>query len=270
MTPDLDLVDWPSDRTLALSGSAAGLRLPLALRNGAAAIRPMGEVSLVNVRRVGGGPPLRLAQAPAGLNLAAGAVTRTQLRLRLDPATPPGRYEGQLQVGDLTRTVAIDVLPENRLAIRPAPVLVDASAGASIRFDAAFENGGNVALTIDLAGQYPLGEEVPIAPKPTDAGGATEDRLAALLDTALGRETAPMLRPFGTAGLRQPGGAQELAPGDTRVIAVELTLPEELRPTARYHLFAPLYAADLHIVIVTAAKSAAPPRAARRPKGAAE
>ena len=269
MAPDLDLVDWPADRTLALSGSAAGLKLPLALRNGGAGMHAMGEVSLSDVRRVGGGPPLRLDPVPTGLNLPGGGVTRAQLRLRLDSATPPGRYEGKIKVGGLTRSVAIEVLAETKLAVRPAPVVVDAGASPTHRFDVSFENRGNVPLTIDLAGDYPLGEEVPIASKPADAGGATEDRLAALLDTLIGRETAPKLKPFGTAGLKQPGGRQALGPAETRVISVELRLPDGLSTTARYHIFAPLYAADLHIVIVTAAKSAALPRAARRTKGAA-
>jgi hypothetical protein len=269
MMPGLDLVDWPADKTLALSGSAADLKLPLVVRHGGVGVRPMGEVSFSDVRLVGGGPPLRLEPLPMGLNLAGDGVTRTQLRLHLDSATPPGRYEGKVRLGELTRTVSIEVLPETKLVVRPAPVVVDAGARATHRFDVAFENRGNIPLTIDLAGDYALGEEIPIAPKPVKAGGSTEDRLAALLDTLIGREAAPNLKPFGTAGLKQPDGQQVLTPGENRVIAVELTLPSGLSPTARYHLFAPLYAADLHLVIVTAAKSVAPRRAARRSKGAA-
>jgi hypothetical protein len=264
----LDLLDWPADRTVALSGSAAGLSLPITLRNASPDVLHLANASLSEVRRVGGGPPLRQDPVPIGMNLAGDGVTRTQLRLRLDPATPPGRYEGKLKLGELTRTVAIEVLAESKLAVRPAPVVVDVSASPAHRFDATFENRGNIPLTIDLAGAYPLGEEVPIAPKPADAGGTTEDRLAALLDLLIGRETAPTLTPFGTGDLSQPGGPQVLAPGEKRVIAVEVALPEALSPTARYHLFAPLYAADLHIVIVTAAKSAAPPRTPRRTRGA--
>jgi hypothetical protein len=268
MTTGVELVDWPAERTLALSGSAARLKLPLAMRHGGAGVQPLGEVSLSELRPVGGGRPLRLDPVSSGLNLGDG-VTRAQLKLGLDSATPPGRYVGQVRVGELTRTVSIEVLAERKLAIRPAPVVVDAAANRTHRFDVSFENRGNLPLTIDVTGEYPLGEEVPIPPRLADVGGSTQDRLAALLDTLVGREAASTLKPFGTAGLKQPGGPQPLAPGESRIIAVELALPDGLTQTARYHLLAPLYTADLHVVIVTAAKSAGPPKAARRTKGVA-
>jgi len=268
MAGALELVDWPADKTLALSGSATGLKLPLSLRSAGPGVQSLAELSLAEVRLGGRGAPLRLQPVPVGLNLAGEGVTRARLRLRLDPATPPGRYQGKVKVGDLTRTVAIEVLAEARLAIQPAPVVLDAGAGASQQFNAAFENLGNVSLTLDLTGRYPLGEEIPIASDAADTVGSTGDQLASLLDRLSGRGSVPPLKSFGTAELGQPAGRQVLAPGETRVVAVELTLPTPLSPTARYHLMAPLYAADLHIVIVTAAKSA-PPSPRRRTRGAA-
>ena len=101
MTTGVELVDWPAERTLALSGSAARLKLPLAMRHGGAGVQPLGEVSLSELRPVGGGPPLRLDPVSSGLNLAGDGVTRAQLRLGLNPATPPGRYVGQVRVGEL-------------------------------------------------------------------------------------------------------------------------------------------------------------------------
>lgn len=264
----LDILDWPADRTLALSGSPTGLRLPLSLRNASPDVLRLAEASLSEVRLGGKGPPLRLDPVAVGLNVAGDGVAHAQLRLRLDPATPPGRYEGKVRFGELTRTIAIEVLAEPKLAIRPQPLVVDAAAGLEQQVQVSLENRGNVALTIDLAGDYPVGEEVPIAPGQPTGGGSTEDRLAALFDRIIGRNATPPLTPFGTAKLSQPGGPLSLAPGGTSVVAVALTLPEALSPTARYHLFAPLYAADLHILIVTAAKSAAPPRTPRRTRGA--
>jgi hypothetical protein len=264
----LDLVDWPSDRTLALSGPADALRLPLTLRNPAAGVRSLSEISLSDLRLVGGGPPLRLDPVPVGLHVVGGGMISARLRLRLPPSTPPGRYEGKIQIGELTRAVAIEVVAETKLGVRPAPVVVDAGSGQTHRFAGSFENRGNVGLTLDLSGTYPLGEEVRVAPKAADDGRATEDRLGALLDRLTGRGETPILVPFGSAELRQPGGPLALAPGETRVVSLELALPGSLSATARYHLYAPVYATDLHVVIVTAAKSATPPRAPRRAKGA--
>lgn len=263
----LDLIDWPADRTVAVSGSPAGLRLPLVLRNATPGVVHVAEVSLADVRRVGGGPPLRLDPVPIAINIAADGVARTQLRLRLDPATPPGRYEGRIALGDQSRTVAIEVLAEAKLSVRPEPLVVDVAAGLKQLLMVSAENRGNIPLTIDLAGDYSVGEEVPIAQGPA-VSGRTADRLAALLDQITGRGAAPTLVSFGTAQLDQPGGARVVAPGEAQVVAVTLALPKGLAPSARYHLFAPLYAASLHLVIVTAAKTTATAVTPKRTKGA--
>lgn len=261
----LELEDWPEDRPLTLVGSAASLRLPLALRNASSAPQHLAEASLAKVVRTGGGPALRGAPVPVLMNLAGDSVTRTRLRLGLDPATPPGRYEGELALGDLRRPVVIDILPEVKLEIRPAPLLVDAALGAAQSFEAAVENQGNVPLTIDAAGGYPLGEEVAIPPP--------GDRPPLHLGLPGPFEAArPNLVHAGVLELRQPGGARRLAPGETQVLTLELSLPDGLRPAARYHAFVPLYANDLHLVIVTATKPAAAPPVrtpSRGPKGTA-
>ena len=264
----LDLVDWPAERTLTLSGSAAALRIPLALRNSSAKPLQLVEASLAEVRLVGGdGRPLRADPVPVQVSVAANGTARAQLRLRLDPATPPGRYEGKVKLGSLERTVAIEVLPEVKLAIRPAPVVLDAAAGAEQRFTAAFENRGNVPLTIDLAGDYPLGEEVPIAPDRLEGAPAEGNPLGAVFDLLVGRTPSPTLLPFGAVQLAMPGGPQVLQPGEARSAEVSASLPKTLSPVARYHLFAPLYAVDLHVVVITGAKSPRPANPVRRSKG---
>ena len=266
----LDLVDWPADRTLTLSGSAGALRIPLALRNTTAGPLQLAEASLADVRLAGGGRPLRIEPVPVQLSVAGKGVTRAQLRLRLDPATPPGRYEGKVKLGALQRTVAIDVLPEVKLGIRPAPVVVDATEGREQRVTVAFENRGNVPLTIDLTGDYPLGEEVSIPPGRIEDAATADNPLAAIFDRVIGRAPAPTLVPFGVLKLAMPGGAEHLQPGEARTAEVSVSLPKGLSPIARYHLFAPLYAVDLHLVVVTGAKSPTPPKPpkpVRRPKG---
>jgi hypothetical protein len=264
----LDLVDWPADRTLTLSGSAGALRIPVTLRNDAADPARLAEASLTDLRLAGGGPLLRLDPMPMQLSVAGHGVGRTQLRLRLDPATPPGRYEGQLRLGDLVRPVAIDVLPSVKLNIRPAPVIVDSAQSLAPVVAVSFENRGNVALTLDVSGHYPLAEEAPVAADRLDRAGEGDNPLAAIFDKVIGREPTPVLIPFGVLEMTMLGGPAPLEPGASLVATVALKLPANLSPSARYHTFAPVYASDLHIVVVTAVKSPAP--LAHKTTGASE
>lgn len=261
----LDLVDWPAERTLTLSGAARALRLPLTLRNDTADSAHLAEASLAEVRLAGDGAPLRLDPVPVQLSVAGHGVGRTSLRLRLDPATPPGRYEGQVRLGDLVRPLAIEVLPSVKLNILPAPLVVDAAEGLT-PVVVSFENRGNVPLTIDVSGRYPLAEEAPVAPDRLDRAGQGENPLAAIFDKVIGREPTPVLIPFGVLELDMLGGPARLEPGATLVADVALKLPLNLSPSARYHTFAPVYVSDLHFVVVTAVKSPAPP--ARQTTGA--
>jgi hypothetical protein len=259
----LDLVDWPADRTLALSGSAGSLKIPLTLRNASTEPAVMAEASLAEVRLGGKGPPLRLEPLPVQLTVAGRATGRAQLRLRLDPSTPPGRYEGQVKLGGLVRPVAIDILAEAKLAIRPAPLVVDAAQGLDQVAMVGFANQGNVPLTIDLNGVYPLAEEAPVAPDRLETAGEAGNPLGMIFDKLTGREPAPALVPFGVLELAMPAGGVALAAGATWAGPVSLKLPKTLSASARYHCFAPVYASDLHIVVVTAAKPPIPAQAGK-------
>lgn len=259
---ELDLVDWPADRTLAVSGPAAALKIPLTLRNASGEPAQVAEASLAEVRLAGTGAPLRAEPVPLQIVVGGHGVGRAQLRLRLDPATPPGRYEGQVRLGDLARSVAIEVLPEAKLQIRPAAFVVDAAKGREQVVVAAFENRGNVALTIDVRGAYPLAVEHAAASDRLESEAA-ENPLAAVMDRLLERTPRPALESFGELELAMPGGPRPLEPGGAVTIEIAVRLPARLAATARYHAFVPVYAEDLHIVVVTAAKPGGP-----RPKGA--
>jgi hypothetical protein len=259
---EFDLVDWPAGRTLAISGPAGSLRIPLTLRNASAEPAQLAEASLAEVRLAGAGAPLRVEPLPMQMIVAGHSVGRTNLRLRLDPATPPGRYEGEVKLGGLARPVAIEVIAEAKLSIRPPEIVVDAAKGHEQVVAAALENQGNVALTIDLAGAYPLAVERQTAPDRLEVD--TANPVAAVLDRLTGRAPRPALEPFGELELAMPGGPIQLQPGAAAVVEVAVRLPHGLSPTRRYHTFAPLYASDLHIVIVTAAKPGLKPASAAK------
>jgi hypothetical protein len=262
----LELADWPADQTLAVSGEAGSLRIAFNLRNESDRAIKVAEMSLANVKLGGDGAPLRTAPIPVGLVAPAKLTTLAKVRLRLDPATPPGLYEGGVRLAHLERPVAIEVIEQVSLAIQPAPVVIDAALGRKQRFSAAFENRGNVPLTIDVTGVYPLGLEQPFAASRALRAEEGVARLGQLLDEALGLTEGPAVIKVGTAELSMPNGPASLAPGASATLTIEIALPEGLAPAARHHVFAPVYASDLHVAIVTAAKSHGAARRTRTPK----
>ena len=266
----LDLVDWPADRTLSLSGSAGALRIPITLRNASAGAIEVSDVSLAEVRLGAAGKPPRLDPIPVHMSIAANGVARARIRLRLDPATPPGRYQGEIRLAGISRPIEIEVVAQAELVVRPAPLVVDAALGPEQRFAVAFENRGNTTLTIDLTGDYPLGEEMPLGPDRIERPSDGVERLSQIFRDVMGLAAAPVLTPVGTVSLFMPGGPVRLEPGEARTEQVAVALPEGLSPVARHHAYAPVYASDLHIVIVTAAKRPPPAKSRRRKQGTAE
>ncbi|WGM40656.1 hypothetical protein [Caulobacter sp. NIBR1757] len=260
----VDLVDWPAGEVLALSGSASSLKIPVTVHNASAKTVRIADASLVEVRSEASGLSLRLEPAPFQMIVGPRATSSTQLRLRLDPLTPPGHYRGEIKVGDLVRPVEIDVLERTALSIRPAPLLVDASLGRRQTLMVAFENRGNTPLTLDLVGSYPLGEEVPLSPQRLEHPSEGADALGQIFNRALGLVETPSLAEVGRIDLDMPNGPTRLEVGALRTEPLTVTLPDELSPVARYHVFAPVYGTDLHLVIVTAAKPGLPGKAKPR------
>ena len=201
-------------------------------------------------------------KSPSGDAVAFRSATLVggQVKLRLDPATPPGRYAGAIDLNGATQPIELDVLDSVALRLRPASPVVDLAVGREQRLNVAVENRGNVALTIDVTGDYPLGEELPLLreePAPQDGDGMR--RLVDLLSRAGGMGRGRPLREVGKVALAMPDGAFRLEPGATRIVSVAATFPEDLSATARYRAFIPLFSEDLELIAVTAAKRA--PRA---------
>jgi hypothetical protein len=263
-----DLIDWPADRTLTLSGEAGSLRVPLHIQNGSDALLEIASLSLANVRLEGAGAPLRADPVPLYLAVGANQSARTRIRLKLDRSTPPGLYRGDIQIAHMARPVEIEVVERIELAVQPSPVIIDAALGRYQTVAVRFENRGNVALTLDLMGQYPLGEEIPLTPDRLDRPGQGGGRIADLLNSALGLSAKPALVEVGKIDLSLSAGPTSLAPGQTLILDVIVGLPGRLSPVARHHVFAPVYGADLHIVIVTAAKPHPPATPAKSKSGA--
>lgn len=240
-----DSVDWPTDQPLLISGGPSSLRVAVTVRAVSDPARAMPRAVLTELAGAGGREAL----------VRSIGMTRGQLRLRLDSATPPGRYEGGIELNGVARPVVIDVVATADIAIRPLPVLIDRGGGKAQTIAFAAENRGNVTLMIDVTGDYSLGEEIAIFPE--RAVREREDaleRLADLFARTIGTRAQRAMREVGAVTLSMPGGAVPIAPGEAATITIAVTMPDGLSPGRRYRAFVPIYTADLELVVVTATK----------------
>lgn len=228
---------------LKLSGAPSSLRAPL----------PPGEAhgnaALLNVTNSSG----------EQLTTRSISLVRGEMRLRVAKTTAPGRYEGRVDIAGSVRPIQIDVTETIALSIRPSPLVVDRTSGHPSLATVTFENRGNVPLTIDVAGDYPLGIELPLSAE------AADRTPAAIFAGLLGAGTRPSLQEIGTITLTMPGGAIRIDAGSAQSTVIGIALPEGLIATARYRAFIPVYTENLELVAITAAKTV-PPKERPRPR----
>lgn len=252
----VNLTGWPAERTLTVIGPADRLQIPFVLQWRSGEAPPSAEPLRVELTGPTGEPvPVQLT---GGLPVVtSGATAPGRLRLRLDAATPPGRYEGRLIAAGVERPLRIDIVETIDFTLRPAPLIIDTSLGTVQRVALSIANSGNVTLTMDLSGSYPLGQEMPLlAGDDAPEAGRGIGRLLALLPSAQRR--IPLLREIGTITIVMPEGPARIEPGAGATIPIDVTLPGDLAATVRYRAYVPFYDEDLAILIVTAAKSMAP------------
>ena len=259
------LLDWPADLPLRVSGPPGSFRFPVSMTAMPTADHP---VALVDVC-ADTGAALKPRSLTLGLGPVAGDPAKGTARLRLEPGTPPGTYAGHVKIGNVTRPIEINVIEQVKLSIRPAPLVFDCASGLSRTFAVTFENKGNVALTIDLSGDYPLGLELPVTSSQASDGAASGlEQLTELFSGLLGTRGRPALREVGMINLAMPEGALGLDPGSSQTALVRVTVPDGLAAAARFRAYVPVYIADLEIAVVTARKQSPVAVSKQRSKGA--
>src|SRR5262249_41716917 len=64
--------------------------------------------------------PVSLKGLPTQTPLRAVVASTGELKLRLPPTTPPGRYEGSISFDGQEQPISIDVQPHTRLTVQPS------------------------------------------------------------------------------------------------------------------------------------------------------
>jgi hypothetical protein len=182
------------------------------------------------------------------------------LSLSLDPFTPPGEYQAEVEVGGQSQPVTMLVTEKVLLRISPAEVVVENLPGVKILKQVVLANKGNVPLSIGDFGAVYLDDELLICRTLRAAAAAVGDELRPLeeyLATIL-LKAKTVAESSGILRVHSPAGQITLQPGETRLLDLEIRVPEGLDKRGRYRGVFALYTSSLSFVIVPTAGPPAP------------
>ena len=212
--------------------------------------QPLLRTATAAAKAKGGGPAVGEAEhALRRIVLRPGQTRPVPVALSLDPRTPPGSYEGRLEVAGEQRDVVVHVTEVVALSIEPGQVVVPARPGAKVEKRVVLTNEGNVPVSVKSIGAVVLDEELAhcraLRGALEDVGG-TMEKLDDFV-VALGRRYH---RIYETLVLRVRNEASTLAPGETRALDLKITVPEKLEPRSRYSGYAAIVTGSLAFTVV--------------------
>lgn len=246
----ISLVD--AERPLVLSGPPTVLRGEFRLENRSDA--------KVIVRAPQMRPPTkRRAAAANALPESRVLMRRIVMRARqsrpvpvslsLDPTTPPGTYEAELDIDGQLRPVVIHVTEGLALSILPDDIVLPAQPGKKFERRIFVRNDGNVPITVPKIGTMVLDEDLVHCRALRGALADVGADMTSLDDfaVALGKRYHAL---YDTLVLKVRNDPVTVPPGKDATVNLSITLPAKLDTRARYRSFAPISVLDLSITIV--------------------
>jgi hypothetical protein len=197
--------------------------------------------------------------AAAGLPAESLALRRIVVRpgqsrpvpiaLALDPTTPPGTYQAELDVEGELRTVVMHVTEDATFSITPDELVLPNHGGEKVQKQVVFTNHGNVPLPVRTIGTVVLDEELAHCRALRGALDEVGDTMKNLDDflVALGKRYKAI---YATLVLKVQNEKVTVAPGETRAIDLTITLPEKLEARSRYTGYAAISTGTLTFTIV--------------------
>lgn len=154
-------------------------------------------------------------------------------RLRLPAHTPPGRYEGSVELADGQRQpFELTVEPRPRIRVSPSALNLWGAAGAKVRAQLLLENRGNVPIEIQETLVTGVFDNDGIETALAAAYRLESDDIQQIVGTVFSR-----LRDAhgGLLKLRVAEGAGTLALGERRLLTIETVLSSKLHAGHGYH-----------------------------------
>jgi hypothetical protein len=243
------VVGGSEDEPLVLSGPPTDLTGRIELHNPSDAKVVLRDAGLRDPSGVLTLPTARAAVQPLVLRPDQGGTL--PLAVAVDPATPPGEYSAEIEVGGRSRPVVLRVAEVFDLRVEPRRLVVLNRPGVAQTKRLVVTNEGNVPftlgdpVTVDLRRDPPRERTLRVALEPFLRTEEPElkDLVVAMLAIAREEERLGELQ---VRGERQV----EVRPGETTALDVEITLYDELPPTRRYRGVLPVLTRDVDVVVV--------------------
>jgi hypothetical protein len=186
----------------------------------------------------------------------SGRSRSISVKMALDPFTPPGEYDAELEVGGQTKPVKLHIIEKIDLSVHPDKLIIREVPGATVTKRIIVTNNGNVPLTIGEIGAVVLEDErlecrvmrrVLAAIDTNNKEAELEDYLR----TAIAQAQS-VLQEAGALRVHNKTGNVSLEPGSTLPIDLEIQLPESLDKRTRYTAVIGLYNENLIFEIAPA------------------
>jgi hypothetical protein len=198
--------------------------------------------------RAGPGPVVRLHP---GI-IRPGHTGPVSLSLALDPLTPPGEYQAQIEIAGQMQPVTLYVTERTSLSISPSLLVLENRPDQTISKRIVLRNQGNVPLNIGKLGAVYLDDDLQICRTLRDAAASVGDDLRPveeylariLLSAKHVAERSGILRIYNRAE------DTPLQPGEVRPIDLEIRVPPTLDRRGRYRGVVALHTASLTFLIV--------------------
>ena len=169
--------------------------------------------------------------------------------LTLDPRTPPGTYEAQLDIDGEQRSVVLHVTEDVALSISPQPLVIQNRPKEKVRKQVMLTNEGNVPITVRSIGTVVLDDEMAhcraMRGALTDVGDTMEDMDDYI--AALGKRYRKI---YETLVLKVQNDEVTVEPGQTRALELNVTVPDKLEKRSRYSGYAAIATSNLVFVVV--------------------
>lgn len=153
------------------------------------------------------------------------------LKIKLPRTTPPGTYEGTVQVGDSEVPIVAHVEPRPRLRFIPAALRTKAAPGSMVDADVTVANVGNVVVNVDTKYTFCIydgtGIERAFFVALTDENAKGQQRIDLIMEE-LAESHGGLVR------LIVERGAGEIAPGEARDLHIALRFSDKLHPGRTY------------------------------------